>query len=287
MTWRGLAVVMLLALPAVAAAQGNQAQFQSRFDSALAVFNSPRQPEAIPQFSQLIDDLRTLRNRSNELTTLLARALLYRAQARENVGQTADADADLRLIREVAPSFRLTDPGLSAALVNRFNAMTPQQQTPAPRDQTRVAGTRTSRGPTYVSGGYQYIHFTDCGDCDLTKGWYLDVSGSLIPSISWAGEVSGGTGDFTFMFFGAGARFHPTTASTRVLPYGQVLFGGIRESVEGFSQSKGAVHLSGGVDYLINTKVGVRGGLAYMRALGESGGFGVIRVIVGVTAIIR
>jgi len=294
MTWRGLisrmavvpVVLAVLAVPSIAAAQANQADFQARFDRALAVFNSPRQPEAIPQFSQLIDDLRALRNRSNDQTTLLARALQYRAQARENVGQTADADADLRLIHEVAPAFRLTDAGLSPSLVNRFNAMAGQTAPPPQQTRATASGPTGGRKPVFVSGGYEYVHFTDCSDCDLTKGGYFDVAGDVLSYLSVGGEVSGASGDFTFMFFGAGARFHPATL-TRAVPYGQVLFGGIRESSEGFSESKRAVHLSGGMDYLLNSKWGVRGGLTYMRAFVSDGGFGVIRVAVGVTAIIR
>src|SRR6185503_13007627 len=99
-------------------------------------------------------------------------------------------------------------------------------------------------------------------------------------------EVSGASSDFTFMFFGAGARFHPVTM-TSVIPYGQVLFGAVRESFEGSSESKRALHLSGGMDYLLNPKWGVRGGLTYMKAFESGGGFGVIRLAVGVTAIIR
>jgi hypothetical protein len=294
MTWRGLVsrvarvqvVVAVLAVPSIAAAQANQADFQARFDRALAVFNSPRQPESIPQFSQLIDDLRSLRSRSNDQTTLLARALQYRAQARENVGQSADADADLRLIRDVAPAFRLTDPGLSSSLVNRFNAMVGQNaQQPQPT-RTRATGTASGRKPLFVSGGYQYVHFTDCDDCNQSKGGYFDIAGDILPYVSWAGEVSGSSSDFSFMFFGAGARFHPATF-TRLVPYGQVLFGGVRESFDGFSESKGAMHLSGAVDYLLNTKWGVRGGLTYMKAFESGGGFGVIRIAVGVTAIVR
>lgn len=300
MTWRGLisrmagvqvALAVLIAatlMPSIATAQANQADFQARFDRALAVFNSARQPEAIPQFSQLIDDLRVLRNRSNNLTTLLARTLQYRAQARENVGQTADADADLRLIHEVAPAFRLTDAGLSPSLVNRFNAMIGQNaQQPQPARATAPA-TSGARKPVFVSGGYEFVHFTDCSDCDLTKGGYFDVAGDVLPYLSWAGEVSGASKDFTFMFFGAGARFHPATL-TQIVPYGQVLFGGIRQSNEGFSLSQRALHLSGGMDYLLNSKWGVRGGLTYMKAFesADNSGFGVIRLAVGVTAIIR
>ena len=64
-----LAALATTALPRIVEAQAmTQAAFQARFDQALATFNSARQPESIPQFSQLIDDLRALRNRSNELT---------------------------------------------------------------------------------------------------------------------------------------------------------------------------------------------------------------------------
>jgi hypothetical protein len=294
MTWRGLisrvaqvqVVLAVLAIPSMAAAQASQTDFQARFDRALAVFNSPRQPEAIPQFSQLIDDLRALRNRSNDQTTLLARALQYRAQARENVGQSADADADLRLIHEVAPAFRLTDPGLSSSLVSRFNAMAGQNARQPQSPRATAPGTASGRKPLFVSGGYQYVHFTDCSDCNLSKGGYFDIAGDILPYASWAGEVSGSSGDFTFMFFGAGARFHPATF-TRLVPYGEVLVGGVRESFDGFSESKGAIHLSGAVDYLLNTKWGVRGGLTYMKAFESGGGFGVIRIAVGVTAIVR
>jgi hypothetical protein len=87
------------------------------------------------------------------------------------------------------------------------------------------------------------VHFTDCSDCNQSKGGYFDVAGDVLPNLSWAGEVSGSSSDFTFMFFGAGVRFHPEVL-TRVVPYGQVLFGGVRESFEGFSESKRAMHLS-------------------------------------------
>jgi hypothetical protein len=294
MTWRGLisrvaqlqVVLALLAVPSIAAAQANQADFQARFDRALVVFNSPRQPEAIPQFSQLIDDLRALRGRSNDLTTLLARALQYRAQARENVGQSADADADLRLIHDVAPAFRLTDPGLSPSLVNRFNAMVGQNARQPQPTRATAPGTASGRKPLFISGGYQYVHFTDCSDCDQSKGGYFDIAGDILPYVSWAGEVSGSSSDFSFMFFGAGARFHPATF-TSLASYGQVLFGGVRESFDGFSESKSALHLSGGMDYLLNAKWGVRGGLTYIKAFESGGGFGVIRIAVGATAIIR
>ena len=280
-----VAVLALAGLPGSAAAQAGQ-DLQGRFDRALAVFNSARQPEAIPQFSQLIDDLRALRSRSNDQTTLLARALQYRAQARENVGQMADADADLRLIREVAPGFRLTDPGLSPALVGRFNAMTPQNAA-SQRDTARMTGNAPERKPVFVSGGYEYVHFTDCSDCNLSKGGDFDVAGDILPYLAWAGEVSGASnGDFTLMFFGGGARFHPAM-QTQAIPFGQVLFGAVRLSEDGFSESKGALNLSGGIDYLITATWGVRGGLAYMKAFESGGGFGAIRVAVGVTAIIR
>jgi hypothetical protein len=130
-------VLAVLAVPSVAAAQANQADFQARFDRALVVFNSPRQPEAIPQFSQLIDDLRApAQSIQRPDDAARPRAAVPRAGARKR-RPGADADADLRLIREVAPTFRLTDPGLSPSLVNRFNAMVgPNAQQPQPARAT-------------------------------------------------------------------------------------------------------------------------------------------------------
>ena len=295
----------VIGIPSLAYSQAtNPAQLQARFDQAFAVFNSARQPEAIPQFSQLIDDLRAMPNRSAALTTLLARALQYRAQARENVGQTADADADLRQIREVAPNFRMTETGLSASLVGRFNALIsasqPQQQAPPPQQAApppdRPAGS-ASRRMMSLSGGYQYLKENDCDDCKYPKGFYLDVAGQILPFLSWVGELSAASGrccfdsaDQSAFFFAGGARVHPPLEA-RLLPFGQVLFGGGRfkfaDEFEEFTDSKGVMQVSGGTDYRVTNKLGARFGVGYVKMFNEFGSLSWIRVNVGVTVMLQ
>jgi hypothetical protein len=289
-------LIVVVALPHLAYGQpANQAAFQARFDQALAVFNSARQPESISQFSQLIDDVRGLPNRSAALTTLLARALQYRAQARENVGQTAEADADLRLIREVAPDFRLTDPGLSAALVARFNALLPPPPGAAPAAQPVSV---SSPKLFMLSAGYEYLRDNDCDGCKYPPGFYGDVAGQILPFLSWVGRVSGRSGtlelsdssfDITSFFFGGGARVRPAIRS-RLCPFGQLLVGGTRSSISdefgAFSESKGAVSVSGGVDYLLTTKLGARFDVGYIKVFSE-GVAGSIRVGIGATFMLR
>jgi len=122
-----LATVLLLSPAAVAharpaagapdtAAQGTpQPTDTERFDRAMAVFRSARQPESIPMFTQLIDDLQRRRARTDDETRLLAQCLLHRAQARLNLGQGAAAEADLRLMREIAPGFQTSGSGSDVA----------------------------------------------------------------------------------------------------------------------------------------------------------------------------
>jgi hypothetical protein len=149
----------------------------------------------------------------------------------------------------------------------------------------RAAGTAPERRPTFVSGGYEYVHLSDCDGCNLSKGGYADVASRLLPTLSLAGEISGASGsccDGGFLFFGAGARVHPPVIA-RAVPYGQFLIGGARL----FSESKTGIHMSGGIDYLVGEQWGIRGGLTYMRVFHEDGSFGVVRIALGVTAIIR
>ena len=291
-------LLAVIGVPNLAYSQAtNPAQLQARFDQALALFNSPRQPEAIPQFSQLIDDLRAMPNRSSALTTLLARALQYRAQARENVGQTADADADLRLIREVAPDFRLTETGVSASLVARFNALAAAPSPPAargPQPQQPVA-VESPPGSIVLSFGYQYLPYTDCDHCKLPAGWYVDLAGRLLSGLSWAAEASGAIGTccesdtgHSAVFFGGGARFH-APVRTRVAPYGQLLFGGSRKAIpdHDFSNLSAAAHLSGGVDVGFSGPWSIRGGLAYVKAFADNDGFDWMRVSIGIARMLR
>jgi len=89
----------------------------------------------------LIDDLRTRANRRDDATQILLRSLSYRAQARLNLGQNAEADDDLRLILSISRSYRLTDPSLSPRLVERFNILASEASPPA------IQPVRAPRGP--------------------------------------------------------------------------------------------------------------------------------------------
>ena len=68
-----------------------------------------------------------------------------------------------------------------------------------------------------------------------------------------------------------------------MFPFGQVLFGGAREAFEDnfgtqFSESKGAVNVSGGVDFLLTDKLSARAGVGYGKRF--SGGGSWVRVVV-------
>ena len=126
-----LAYIGLLgALPATAGVgRIQQDDAAARYSQALAIFNSERQPESIPLFSELIDRLRANPSRDDEATELLALSLLHRAQARLNLGQDESADADLQEILRVSPSFQipadLARSTLSPRLLERFEGMGP------------------------------------------------------------------------------------------------------------------------------------------------------------------
>lgn len=165
---------------------------KDRYDRAFAVFTSEQQPESIPMFTQLIDELRVRANRREDTTRLLAQSVLYRAQARFNLGQSAEADADLRLIREVAPTFRITDPGISARLVERFTALVPQSAslriTVSPADASvLVDGTLVNvrGGDLRVSPGQRTIavarsgYESDTRQVSVTPGQTLPVDIAL------------------------------------------------------------------------------------------------------------
>lgn len=85
-----------------AATEGLKAQFES----AMVVFQSVRQAESIPLFSQLIDELVAEQAPpSGERLDLLTAALFRRAEARFNLGENEEAAADLATIARVDPAF--------------------------------------------------------------------------------------------------------------------------------------------------------------------------------------
>ena len=169
---------------------------------------------------------------------------------------------------------------------------------------------------TEISGGYQFVTFSVEGENEsIPKGWYFEVAGNLNPMIGLVFQVGGnyktfeesvtvGGGTFTaeadldvYQFLG-GVRLN-ARANPRLVPYGQVLAGGINGSVEltttstipgipAFSQEDSSTNfgvvVGGGVNFGISERTGIRFGVDYLRIFAEDEGEGsnVFRFHVGV-----
>lgn len=175
---------------------------------------------------------------------------------------------------------------------------------------------------TEISGGYQFLTFsvdeeTSLDGVDnsesLPKGWYVDVAGNLNPMIGIVFQVGGnyktfeesiaiGGGTFTatadldvYQFLGGvrlSARNNP-----KLVPYGQLLVGGINGSIEvstsstipglpSFSEEESttnfALEVGGGVNFGVAEKVGIRFGVDYIRVFAEDAGSNVFRFHTGI-----
>ena len=175
---------------------------------------------------------------------------------------------------------------------------------------------------TEISGGYQFLTFSVDEDISLDgvdnseslpKGWYVDVAGNLNPMIGIVFQVGGnyktfeesitiGGGTFTatadldvYQFLGGvrlSARNNP-----RLVPYGQLLVGGITGSVELSTSStipglpslseedsttNFALEVGGGVNFGVAERVGIRFGVDYIRVFAEDAGSNVFRFHTGI-----
>jgi opacity protein-like surface antigen len=175
---------------------------------------------------------------------------------------------------------------------------------------------------TEISGGYQFLTFSvdddnvlpgDDNSESLPLGWYFDVAGNLNPLIGVVFQVGGnyktfeesiaiGGGTFTatadldvYQFLGGmrlSARDNP-----RLVPYGQLLVGGVNGSIEvttsstipglpSFSEEESttnfALELGGGVNFGVAENIGIRFGVDYLRVFAEDAGSNVFRVHAGV-----
>jgi opacity protein-like surface antigen len=167
---------------------------------------------------------------------------------------------------------------------------------------------------TEISAGYQFVTFSvDDESESIPKGWYFDVAGNLNSMIGIVFHVGGnyktfeesvtiGGGTFTaeadlkvHQFLGGvrlSARDNP-----RLVPYGQLLVGGINGSLEltttstipgipAFSQEDSSTNfglvLGGGVNFGVTDRTGVRFGVDYLRIFEEDAGSNVFRFHVGV-----
>ena len=175
-----------------------------------------------------------------------------------------------------------------------------------------VAAQTTPR--TEISGGYQFVTFSvDEESESLPKGWYFDVAGNLTPMLGIVFQVGGnyktfeesvtiGGGTFTATAdlkvheFLGGVRLNARN-NPRLVPYGQLLVGGINGSIEltttstipgvpAFSQEESETHfalvLGGGVTFGVAETVGLRFGVDYLRIFEEDAGSNVFSFKVGV-----
>jgi opacity protein-like surface antigen len=175
-----------------------------------------------------------------------------------------------------------------------------------------VAAQTTPR--TEISGGYQFVTFSvDEESESLPKGWYFDVAGNVSPMLGIVFQVGGnyktfeesvtlGGGTFTATAdlkvheFLGGVRLNARD-NPRLVPYGQVLVGGINGSIEltatstipgvpGFSEDDSSTNfalvLGGGVNFGVSESVGIRFGVNYLRIFEEDAGSNVFGFHVGV-----
>ncbi len=87
-----------------------------------ALFNSADQPDSIDVFSEVITRIDAVAE-DVDVLPMMARSLSYRAQARFNLGQEAEADANLRQLLRVAPRTRLDPTTVSPKLIELFDAL--------------------------------------------------------------------------------------------------------------------------------------------------------------------
>lgn len=175
---------------------------------------------------------------------------------------------------------------------------------------------------TEISGGYQFLTFSVDEDESLSgvdndeslpKGWYVDVAGNLNPMFGIVFQVGGnyktfeesiaiGGGTFTatadldvYQFLG-GVRLS-VRDNPKLVPYGQLLVGGINGSIEvstsstipglpSFSEEDSttnfALEVGGGVNFGVAEKIGIRFGVDYIRVFAEDAGSNVFRFHTGV-----
>jgi opacity protein-like surface antigen len=167
-----------------------------------------------------------------------------------------------------------------------------------------------------LSGGYQFLNFSLNGENEsMPVGWYFDVAGNLNPVIGVVFQVGGNyktfdesvtigtitanaSADLKVHEFLGGVRLN-LRSNSAVVPYGQVLVGGVSGSVEitasttipgqapiTFNDSDSgtdfAVEAGGGVNFSLTEAIGLRAGADYLHAFTEGDGGNAFRFHVGV-----
>jgi opacity protein-like surface antigen len=172
---------------------------------------------------------------------------------------------------------------------------------------------------TEISGGYQFVTFSVEGpngedeNESIPKGWYFEVAGNLNPMLGVVFQVGGNYKTFEESVTVGGGTF-ATEADLRVheflgglrlsardnpklVPYGQLLVGGINGSFEltatstipgipGFSTEDSSTNFAlvfgGGVNVGFTERTGIRFGVDYLRIFEEDAGSNVFRFHTGI-----
>jgi opacity protein-like surface antigen len=161
-----------------------------------------------------------------------------------------------------------------------------------------------------LSAGYQFTHAAGDSGINFPAGWYLDVAGNVKPMFQVVGEVSGAykteSDDFDEFGTDVSLKLHTfmggirvgSKANAKLVPFGQVLFGGARASGSvnasgggtsinvGSSSTEFAMQLGAGVNAWVTNNFGIRIGADYRRIL-TGGGENEVRVVGGVVIPIR
>jgi opacity protein-like surface antigen len=167
-----------------------------------------------------------------------------------------------------------------------------------------------------LSGGYQFLNFVVNGENEsMPVGWYFDVAGNLTPMIGLVFQVGGNyktfdealaiggitataTADLDVHEFLGGVRLNLRT-NKAVVPFGQVLMGGINGSVkvsasatipgqapivfdDEDSTTDFGIQAGGGVNFGLTDTIGLRAGADYLHVFAEGDGANLFRFHVGV-----
>ncbi len=167
-----------------------------------------------------------------------------------------------------------------------------------------------------LSGGYQFLNFSIEGENEsMPKGWYFDVAGNLNPMLGLVFQVGGNYKTFDESFSAGGITATATAdlkvheflggvrvnarSNTAIVPFGQVLVGGINASVkvaasttipglppfeinEEDSGTNFALEAGGGVNFGLSDAVGLRVGADYLRVFAEDSSANLFRFSIGI-----
>ena len=167
-----------------------------------------------------------------------------------------------------------------------------------------------------LSGGYQFLNFSLSGANEaMPAGWYFDVAGNLTSMLGVVFQVGGNyksfeesatiggitataTADLKVHEFLGGVRLN-LRSNKSIVPFGQVLAGGINGSVkasasatipgqapitfeEEDSGTDLAIQAGGGVNFGLTDTIGLRAGADYLHVFAEGDGAHLFRFHVGV-----